>query len=45
MQENQEQIIDALHRDLHKHRLESNIGEISAVIEDALYMIKVTIYL
>lgn len=41
MLENQEEIIQAIYNDLHKHRLESNIGEISAVVEDANYMIKV----
>ena len=34
-------LADALHKDLHKHRMEANVGEISAVVDECKFMIKV----
>ncbi|KAI8342788.1 Aldehyde/histidinol dehydrogenase [Chlamydoabsidia padenii] len=33
-------LMDALYNDLHKHRMECNIGELSGVIDECQYMIK-----
>ncbi|KAI7856525.1 Aldehyde/histidinol dehydrogenase [Circinella umbellata] len=38
--EHTDDIADALHKDLHKHRMEANVGEISAVVDECKFMIK-----
>ncbi|KAI8339904.1 Aldehyde/histidinol dehydrogenase [Chlamydoabsidia padenii] len=40
MDEKRDALMDALYLDLHKHRMESNIGEISSIVDECLYMIK-----
>ncbi|KAI8088724.1 Aldehyde/histidinol dehydrogenase [Halteromyces radiatus] len=40
MNEKKEDLMDALYKDLHKHRMESNVGEISSIVDECQYMIK-----
>ncbi|CAO3592868.1 unnamed protein product [Absidia cylindrospora] len=40
MNDKRDDLMDALFSDLHKHRMESNIGEISSIIDECQYMIK-----
>ncbi|ORZ08666.1 Aldehyde/histidinol dehydrogenase [Absidia repens] len=40
MNEKRDDLMEALFSDLHKHRMESNIGEISSIIDECQYMIK-----
>jgi hypothetical protein len=42
MNDKRDDLIDALYNDLHKHKMESNIGELSSIIDECQYMIKVT---
>ncbi|KAI9499572.1 Aldehyde/histidinol dehydrogenase [Zychaea mexicana] len=39
-EEQTDAIVQALQKDLHKHRMETNVGEISAVVDECKYMIK-----
>lgn len=40
LRDNADMAREALYKDLHKHRLESDIGEVSPVIDECEYMIK-----
>lgn len=41
MEENKDAWAAAVYNDLHKHRLETDIGEISAIVDECKYMYKV----
>ncbi|SAL99963.1 hypothetical protein [Absidia glauca] len=40
MNDKRDDLMDALYNDLHKHKMESNIGELSSIIDECQYMIK-----
>ncbi|CAO3594972.1 unnamed protein product [Absidia cylindrospora] len=40
MDEKKEALTEALYADLHKHKMESNVGEISSIVDECQYMIK-----
>lgn len=41
LEENTEAITQVLYKDLHKHKIESNTAEISPIVDDCKYMLKV----
>lgn len=43
MLEKKEVLIEALYADLHKHKVESNVGEIAGIVDECHYMIKVSL--
>ncbi|KAF7726630.1 aldehyde dehydrogenase 3, member A2 [Apophysomyces ossiformis] len=38
--ENKEELMDAVWKDLHKHKLEADTGEIAPIVDEILYMLK-----